>query len=76
MIKYGDLVKYIKENHINFNEDLFDVLRGFFEQYYQLPHSTSSQPPIQQELIFTPEEFNEPENGEYIVNDLMNLFSR
>ena len=76
MIKYGDLVEYIKENHVNWNTDLFDVLRGFFNNYYQLPHSTPSQPPIQQELIFTPEEFNEPENGEYTVNDLMNLFSK
>ena len=76
MVTYYDLIKYTKENHISWNEDLFDVLRGFFDKYYQLPHSTSSQPPIQQELIFTPEEFNEPENGEYSVNDLMNLFSK
>ena len=73
MIKYGDLVKYIKENHINFNEDLFDVLRGFFEQYYQLP--TSLNTPIQQELLFTSEEFEEPKDGEYTIQDLINLFN-
>ena len=39
MIKYSDLVSYIKENHINWNTDLFEVLRGFFEQYSQPPIS-------------------------------------
>lgn len=74
MIKYGDLVQYIKDNHINWNTDLFDVLKGFFEQYsQQLP--TPSQPPVQQELVFPSEEFKEPENGEYTNKDLINLFS-
>ena len=73
MIKYGDLVKYIKENHINFNEDLFDVLRGFFEQYS--PSPTLSNPPIQQEIIFPTEGFKEPKDGEYTTQDLINLFS-
>ena len=74
MIKYGDLVQYIKDNHINWNTDLFDVLKGFFEQYsQQLP--PPSQPPIQQELVFPSEEFKEPENREYTNEDLLNLFS-
>lgn len=73
MIKYGDLVEYIKANHINWNTDLFDVLKGFFNQYYQQPpplsHST------QQDLFTQTVEFKEPENGEYTAQDLMNLFS-
>ena len=74
MIKYGDLVQYIKDNHINWNTDLFDVLKGFFEQYsQQLP--LPSQPPTQQELVFPSEEFKEPDNGEYTNEDLLNLFS-
>jgi hypothetical protein len=75
MIKYGDLVKYIKENHVNWNEDLFDVLRGFFEQYSQTPHSDIPFP-IQQEILFPSEEFKEPDNGEYSAQDVMNLFSQ
>ena len=50
MIKYGDLVEYIKANHINWNTDLFDVLKGFFNQYS--PQTTSTDSPIQQRLIF------------------------
>ena len=71
MIRYSDLVQYIKDNHVNWNTDLFDVLRGFFNQYTQpLPSH-----PIQQELYFPPGEFNEPEDGEYSVKDLIDLFS-
>ena len=73
MIKYGDLVQYIKENHINWDTDLFSVLRGFFEQYS--PSPTLSNLPIQQELIFSDNNFKEPQDGEYTVQDLISLFS-
>lgn len=73
MIKYGDLVKYTKENHVNWDTDLFSVLRGFFEQYS--PSPTLSNSPIQQEIIFHTEEFKKPEGGEYTAQDLINLFS-
>jgi hypothetical protein len=86
MIKYGDLVQYIKDNHVNWNTDLFDVLRGFFESQSQqyspqppLPSSFSSQQvktePLQQKLLFQKSEFHQPENGEYTTEDLLNLFS-
>ena len=77
MIKYGDLVQYIKENHINWNTDLFDVLRGFFESYNNKYYSppTPSNIPIQQEIFFPLEEFKEPDDGEYTNQDLLNLFS-
>jgi len=75
MIRYRDLVQYTKENHVNWNTDLFDVLRGFFDSYSQkysspLPSTT----PIQQELIL-PKKFKEPDNREYTTEDLINLFS-
>lgn len=70
MIKYSDLVQYIKENHVNWDTDLFDVLRGFFNQY-----SISSHTPVQQEIIFPSEEFKEPDDGEYSIQDVLNLFS-
>ena len=88
MIKYGDLVQYIKENHVNWNTDLFDVLRGFFESQSQqysppLPPTTVSSvspddslsQPIQQEIFFPTEEFKEPTDGEYTTQDLLNLLS-
>ena len=73
MIPYGDLVQYIKDNHISWNTDLFDVLRGFFDSKYSLP--TQSSTPIQQELVFPTGEFEEPKDGEYTTEDLLNLFN-
>ena len=73
MIKYEDLVEYTKRNHIKWSTDLFDVLRGFFSQYSL--QSTPSSHSIQQEIIFEPNEFKEPEDGEYTTEDLLNLFS-
>lgn len=74
MICYGDLVKYTKDNHINWNKDLFDVLRDFFNQYSQTPHTPPSISSIQQELVFSKEKAKEPEDGEYTIQDLFNLF--
>ena len=77
MIRYSDLVQYTKENHVNWSTDLFDVLKGFFEEYSSHDYSPPplSTPPIQQELIFSSKEFKEPAAGEYTSQDLINLFS-
>ncbi len=73
---YKDLVEYIKENHVDWNTDLFDVLKNFFNSKFQkLSNSPHTSPPIQQELLFSEEEFHEPENGEYTQQDLFNLFN-
>lgn len=76
MIRYSDLVQYTKENHVNWNMDLFDVLKGFFEEYssHNYSHLPLSTPPVKQELIM-PNEFKEPANGEYTTQDILNLFS-
>lgn len=76
MIRYAELVEYIKRNHVNWNIDLFDVLKGFFEEYssHDYSPSPSSIPPIKQELIMS-NEFKEPANGEYTTQDILNLFS-
>lgn len=76
MIRYAELVDYIKRNHVNWNTDLFDVLKGFFNEYsshdYSLP--STSTPPVQQEIIM-PKRFKEPDKGEYTTQDILNLFS-
>ena len=74
MIRYADLVDYIKRRHINWNTDLFEVLRGFFNEYSQ-PQAPSPTFPVQEELNFSPGKFVPPENGEYTTEDLLNLFS-
>ena len=78
MIRYAELVDYIKRNHINWNTDLFDVLKGFFEEYSSHDYSLQPPPPtppVHQELIFSSEKFHEPADGEYTTDDLINLFS-
>lgn len=82
MVKYEDLVEYTKRNHIRWSTDLFDVLRGFFEEYSQQPPPSPS-PPVQQELFpgtmdilnEMAHSFQPPANGEYSSEDLINLFS-
>jgi hypothetical protein len=74
MIRYSDLVQYIKDNHVSWNRDLFDVLRAFFEDYSQSAPLPSSAP-VQQELVFEHKEFKEPVDGEYSINDLFDLFN-
>ena len=83
MIKYGELVDYIKRNHVSWNTDLFEVLRGFFEEYYPpqpptLPHPSRPTSPYaahQEKLDFSHREFTPPDDGEYSTDDLINLFS-
>ena len=58
MIKYKDLVDYIKEYHVNWETDLFDVLKGFFNQYAQQAHSVNSPTPKKPIVNTTP-----PSNG-------------
>ena len=74
MIKYEDLVEYTKRNHIKWSTDLFDVLRGFFEEYSQ-PPLPSSPPPVQELVFEHHKDFNAPEDGEYTTDALLDLFS-
>lgn len=84
MIRYSDLVDYTKQKHISWNEDLFDVLKGFFEYYLpqpspygsadrKHPKPTSMAAPL--DFGLPKEEFKEPSDGEYTSEDLINLFS-
>lgn len=74
MIRYGELVDYIKRNHINWDTELFEVLRGFFDERNTVS-APSPNNSIQQGLIFPKKEFKEPEDGEYTSDDLLNLFN-
>ena len=76
-VVYNDLVMYVKEHHVNWNTDLFDVLRGFFEECSQppAPPSPVHSQPVQQRLVFEERVFREPDGGEYSIDDLLDLFS-
>lgn len=73
MIKYKDLVEYIKANHVNWDTELFSVLRGFFEQYtaQSLPSKTFHD--FDEFTKVT--DFQPPANGEYSTDDVLGLFS-
>jgi hypothetical protein len=80
MIRYGELVKYIKDNHVSWDKDLFDVLKDFFEEYYPppLPNTSPNDVPYypsEDTVIPQRKEFKEPEDGEYNTNNLLELFS-
>lgn len=77
MIRYADLVQYTKDNHINWNTDLFDVLRGFFNNHTPPPPSSSSDinKPSNQNSLFKTQKFKEPDDGEYSNQDLFDLFN-
>ena len=80
MIRYSDLVSYTKEHHISWHTDLFEVLRGFFEEYSPSPSPQASQilvSPYEEVELFmnAATRFKEPEDGEYSVQDLIKLFS-
>jgi len=74
MIKYSHLVQYIKENHINWDTDLFEVLRDFFNQYSP-PTNSPPLPSSSSSISYSPSTFIEPEDGEYSIQDLINLLS-
>lgn len=72
-------MEYIKRNHINWNQDLFDVLRGFFEEYShspspQIPHLAHSYEEVEL-FMHSATKFKEPKDEEYTTQDLIDLFS-
>ena len=80
MIQYSELIQYTKDNHINWNTDLFDVLKGFFESRNQITlpvvhTNTQAKLNITPQDFFKQELFKEPDDGEYTQQDLFNLLS-
>lgn len=75
MIEYSELVQYVEDNHINPHTNLFEILSKFFEEYYVNKHNASCQivETEQQSIVFN--QFIEPENGEYSIEDVLTLFS-
>ena len=71
MIRYVDIVNYVKENRVNWNTDVFDILKGYFSQYSE---ESIQDEPVQQEIIFPSDEgFTPPKDGHYSVEDVLNL---
>ena len=76
MIIYKDLVDYTKDNHIRWDTDLFDVLKGFFNNSYN--HAQPKETPqavFPLDFFESVKPFSPPQDGEYSVDDLISLFS-
>lgn len=71
MVRYIDIVNYVRDNHINWNTDVFDILKGYFSQYSEESIDNS----VEQEITLPVGEFQEPPDGEYSVSNLLQLLS-
>ena len=73
MPKYFEIVRYVKENHVDWNTDVFDILKGYFSEY-----SPQVLPSPSDDVILVPDdvhtEFREPDNKEYSIQDVLDLF--
>ena len=75
MPKYIEIVNYVKENHVDWNTDVFDILKGFFSKYSpQVLPSPSDDVLLTPDEMFSHTEFKEPENKDYSIQDVLNLF--
>ena len=73
MPKYFEIVRYVKENHVDWNTDVFDILKGYFSEYSpQVLPSPSDDVILVPDDIYT--EFREPDNKEYSIQDVLDLF--
>ena len=75
MPKYIEIVNYVKENHVDWNTDVFDILKGFFSQYSpQVLSSPSDDVLLTPEEMYNHVEFKEPESKDYSIQDVLDLF--
>jgi len=91
-MKYAYIVQYVKENHISWDTDIFDILKSYTAG--QLPpvdkkelDENNSEPshtikgqnennPIHSSLLEVKDPYQIPKNGEYSFEDVIELFER
>ena len=75
MPRYFEIVEYVKENHVDWNTDVFDVLKGYFSKYSpQVLPSPSDDVILTPNDMFSHNEFHEPEDKNYSIQDVLDLF--
>ena len=75
MPRYFEIVEYVKENHVDWNTDVFDVLKGYFSKYFpQALPSPSDDVILTPDDMFSHNEFHEPEDKNYSIQDVLDLF--
>ena len=90
-MKYAYIVQYVKENHISWDTDIFDILKEYTSQLSPverkemdedravLSHTIKGQSedhPIHSSLLEVKGDYQMPLNGEYSFEDVIELFSR
>ena len=91
-MKYAHIVQYVKENHISWDTDIFDILKNYTtsqlspverkemdEDRAVLSHTIKGQSddnPIHSSLLEVKGDYQMPPNGEYSFEDVIELFSR
>lgn len=90
-MKYAYIVQYVKDNHISWDTDIFDILKEYTSQLPPvegmnkeencavLSHTIKGQSedhPIHSSLLEVKGDYQMPPNGEYSFEDVIELFSR
>ena len=91
-MKYAYIVQYVKENHISWDTDIFDILKSYTagqlppvdkkeldENRAELSHTIKGQNennPIHSSLLEVRGSYQMPLNGEYSFEDVIELFER
>ena len=91
-MKYAKIVQYVKENHISWDTDIFDILKNYTTSQLSpverkemdegravLSHTIkglSDDNPIHSSLLEVKGDYQMPPNGEYSFEDVIELFSR
>ena len=89
-MKYAKIVQYVKENHISWDTDIFDILKDYTSQLPPVEkkemdedravlsaNQGSEQPQaIHSSLLEVGDSYQMPPNGEYTFEDVIELFEK
>jgi hypothetical protein len=91
-MKYAHIVQYVKDNHISWDTDIFDILKNYTESLLSpveknekeesgatLSHiikGENQNTPISSSLLEVKGDYQIPTDGEYSFEDIIELFER
>lgn len=89
-MKYAKIVQYVKENHISWDTDIFDILKDYTSQLPPVEkkemdedravlstnQGSEQSQAIHSSLLEVGDSYQMPPNGEYTFEDVIELFER
>ena len=90
-MKYAHIVQYVKDNHISWDTDIFDILKDYTESLLSPVEKIEIEedravlannqgleqsPAIHSSLLEVGDSYQMPPNGEYTFEDVIELFER